>query len=88
MWLSVGENMTQIPKLGDEEIGIYVGVDENNAWLYLSLDAETLREARENILKQRSEYDNDVPFYIYRVNGYSDYEPPETCGYSDGTPLE
>jgi hypothetical protein len=85
MRLSFGENMTQIPKLKDGAVGIYIGVDENNEWIYTSLDPETLKQARENILKRRSEYDNDVPFYIYRVNGYFDYEPPETCGYSDGT---
>jgi hypothetical protein len=68
--------MTDISELKDEEIGIYVGLDENNEWLYLSLDAETLREARENILKRRDHYNADVPFYIYRVNGYSYFEPP------------
>ena len=71
MRLSLGENMTQIPKLKDEDFGIFVAMNEVGEWIYLSLDPETFKQARENIGKQ------PIAFDIYKVDGHSSYEAEE-----------
>jgi hypothetical protein len=56
--------MTDIPILKDDDIGVFVGMDEDNKWIYQSLKLETLKQAREKIDKKH------ISYSIYRVNGY------------------
>ena len=56
--------MADIPILKDDDIGVFVGMDEDNKWIYQSLKPETLKQACEKIEKKHTSYS------IYRVNGY------------------